>query len=429
MNLISQKQLILPKPADEGKPEIFMKGAVILVEQLPDPLTLEKLQDSKIFDDIVRVAGEIVRVEAINDAQELLKRLKGTEDLKKMNPDLFDTYEKLKIILKFVSLQALKENDLHELFKNHLVIGLQAGIDVKEKLISFFQFFDDLTGKLPGSLLQDLTRNEGLIGSKPLLIPGTSNAVKPSIKNWLTDYVLYSRQKLGDFPGRKGSLERASYLARNKHIRDLSLEEKEILLRVIELHDWFKYGGLEPNIVAIPKIPQRPEAMVTSEKNSQRPQTPSPMPSAPRPHRAAPLPPRPIAPPPTAMPPQNLPTKTFDKSLDGQASFEKEKYRRALEEMAKQRQTQTNADLNADKRGPATSPGFQPPSPGLERASGDPLSRSTLGPGDFSMNEAIVRGGASQADHGEIVPGGQEDKEVQEKLKKLEDKLGNGKQG
>ncbi len=463
-------------PIANQAPDTWPGYGVQLVDDLPNPVPAEQLREAGMFETIQKLVAETVRADYSPDAQELLKRLNLLHLLQTSDPELYQTYEKFVNLLKFVSLHGRKENELPALFEKHFLPALEAGVDIKAKLSLLFLIYDEIVGEgaLAQRILNYLSRNEETLGRSPLQIVGETYSVRPVIGNWLVDYnqFINRNRKPGTLFARSGGVERAAYITQSQNVKHLSSEERRILLLLIELYDWLRFGSApslpEPAAptyirrerIAVP-LPPRPQA--TPEPKNIRTQAPkpaprvlpppprpplrqdfegqAPAPKAPaiRPEPRAPVFPQappisPVRPPPPVTPlPMAKPEPRPELIKPPTQSPKEDLYRSTLEELQKMREQEAKLAAARGAQAAKNQPPVSAPTPATRGAVVSPREPLKASPTTepFSVNEAIIHAGGHEipltgapsnaGPEGQVVAG--EEQDLDKKLKDLEGKL------
>ncbi len=330
--------------------------------------------------------------------------------LKQEQPEIYERYERLIVLLKFINLVTRGIPQISELIEQHIIDALQAGIPVKNKFEEVLEDYDDmlLGGTIAQALANALSKSTQPLGQAPIALKGENRPVRPTVANFLTDYFQATLPPPGRMQ-RVGAVERITYLNQSPNVRSLSKDNKDVLLRVLELYDWLRFGSVEyaeaRASVGVPggSTYTRGESLAIPKQARSLP--PPPRPVRPSVETRVVPPPKPAAQAgitretvPSQSPPSLSP---FGRSLrrEGEkaggervprtTALNEDLYRETLAELARQR-------AEAQKT--------------PERAR------------EISVNEALIRAGQKEipSDHGQVTAG---EKDVEEKLRKLEDKL------
>ncbi len=237
-------------PADSDAPPKYVYGLqpghkMPFVEDLPDPISIDQFKDKRMFEKVKVVAEQIVRTDNILDARDLFRRLKNLREIKNEVWDFLDDYKQIRILMAYVSLHMRKEEEIIQLFKQNILLGLESGLDIKVKLETLFSVYDSLIDEstiLPFKLTDALEKNLEVIGSEPILLAGATDPVRPFVKNWLRLYRQFSDTLTRPGKITRGSFERSSFAIKNEDVRKLKPEDRNILMRLFELYDWLRFG-------------------------------------------------------------------------------------------------------------------------------------------------------------------------------------------
>lgn len=385
--------------------------------------------------------------------------------------DLLEKYRELLLRAKFACLEILGEEEIINILSGSVVKYLRlniADMDVIESLrrsCARFIFPPDTEPYLE-KILHSLEQNDEVLGNKDIMDLGGQVSGKPVVKNWVKDYFIYQTVQLN---GQHGSFERISYLNQSPNVRNLSKEERDLLLKILELVDWLRYGwseeyGKSPELL----VPEKKIREIAAElfnnpsliqlgavaelKNLAQSLAREGPPPAPKvepkavssPSRTMPPPPRPVvssklvsSPPPTPSP--SIPKLGGEGGgmAPSQPSSNEALYRSTLEELKKIRVTEQTVTPKVSPT-PARPIASLPPSPLLRQ----PVSPGQGGMGQnaihsehsdaphsdrlrepFSVNEALIHAGANEAMDGEVISSeGNGAKDLDQKPKDLRDK-------
>ena len=120
----------------------------------------------------------------MTDANELLSRLRLLPQLKAADARLYMGYQALILELEFVGLTGRREHRVIELFREHLLLGLNTNVDIKGKLLLLFDLIDQDIGS---RLREAMHQNQERLGDRKIIVVGLGS-VAQFIKNWLSDY-------------------------------------------------------------------------------------------------------------------------------------------------------------------------------------------------------------------------------------------------
>jgi len=182
------------------------------------------------------------RKEALELARQLEAQIAGSEV---GGAELFQSAEKLIVQLKWMACPLIRnDREFFELIKNKFLEGLELdaemGLDFEminvsdlttERLAS--QFGVGLEETVLG-ILETLRKNNQIIGSQPITIKGAAQATRPTIQNWLLDFL---KNTPAEDPT---AMEETDYLFNNQNTQTLSEEEKKLLGKVLAFYDTFR---------------------------------------------------------------------------------------------------------------------------------------------------------------------------------------------
>ena len=284
-----------------------------------------QLADIKILHEFERIVKEIIRSD---DGEVALLGRRVLEDIvlpqypkiRNANPQAYDRYQKLISILKFLNLVIYGLKDIDKIVKETLVSALLVGIPVKQKFQRVLDDFDDLLmeGEIAESLANAMMICEEKLGHEVLFLKDEKKSVSQTAGNWLKDYIQFS---LVGAERATGSLERTEYFRNNLNVKNLSEAEKNVLLQILRLYDWLRYGTEIEEEAKVQKdverlsyptskkleVPEEVLSVVQSQPPptipipaNQKPQRPIEEIQAPRPQAQSPVKvlPKPVAPPP-----------------------------------------------------------------------------------------------------------------------------------
>lgn len=421
-------------PADFENPVPNITDA----KQLADPAMLQQFET--LVKKIIEKDDQEVALLGRRVIEDML--LPQYPQLQNEAPEIYDHYQRLIILLKFINLVVRGMPEITSLIEKHLIAALQAGIPIKKRLQEILNVYDDtlLSGTISESLTNALSNSSEKLGTTPLLLKGKNQPVPPTLANWLLDYRISTLQPVGGGEQIATAFDRVTYITRSPNVKKLSKDEQGILLRVFELYDWLRFGsyllrtGLEeptaPKFMVRERIVVPPKPAVSEERLAIREKRV--LPPAPRPPKVEAE--RPLSPP--------LPTPG-ERGMPGRLKVEEKPFVPPV------------IKAQPPSPRPPVSPPPHLPSPtrGEElvegEKQGEQLYRTTLEqlqkarePREpFSVNEALARAGITppETQHGEIVPGKPEEQqpsqspvanrqspssdEVDKKLKELEEKI------
>jgi len=198
--------------------------------------SLDNLQSSNFFNNLVT---QINDVEFYNDTMEarnillgLKKAIKSNQD--KLDPELIDQYREIKVRLKFILFLDISNDEVLDLLKHHIAVGIQMGyIDLLELLKTRISFLpmedrDAYKDKIKNILLSNkemLTRGKVKVGEE---------SVGASVVNWLKVYNV----AVGGGPAT--NLAQSNFYVRNSDFIHLSDKEKLDLKELFAVYEYLK---------------------------------------------------------------------------------------------------------------------------------------------------------------------------------------------
>jgi hypothetical protein len=234
-------------------------------------------------------------------------------NLADQRPDLFLDYLEMLAVLKASLLSTFTDNEVADFLKENSLLTLKVlDFDLKDRLNELFvlaQGFPIRIDDLSKQFTRAIEDNGEVLGTEPIVFKDDDEPRMPSLRNWITDY----NQSAGAFtrPGtiiKRGGTERAAYITQNENVRHLSQDERAILLRLLEIYDWLRFGEKPLPIAGaaisaqkiLPKTEARTLPVVPRPPvKLEVPVKPPAIPPPPRPFsRIEPIPPRVSAPPP-----------------------------------------------------------------------------------------------------------------------------------
>lgn len=221
-----------------------------LVEDLPDPITLEELKNQERMQIISRMVSEIVRCSVVRDALEMVHRLRLVKTLKAIDTGAFRTYDRLMNLLRFVALYAQMPRVIQNLLSQGLVQALLAGIEVKDRLETLFKDEKNLgpDKEQRRSLIHALEGNQEWIGQKAI-VNDEGKTVPPSVQNWLK---VYNRSQ--PVYVERSKFNQINFLNSERLVQVLSPKEKKVLEGVLEIYDWLLFPPAIPKGIDEQKI-------------------------------------------------------------------------------------------------------------------------------------------------------------------------------
>ncbi len=202
--------------------------------------TLEKLNNDEFLAELMDRVDDIERFNDVNAAFKILTPLRKAvkEHKERIDGDKREIYRQLINKIKFVLLTSVSEEEVVDLFKHHLVLGIKMDyVDLLEKIKSRISLIplpdrDDFKKTLTKAVMD----NKEEITSKRIDLNGRQ--VSPTISAWISNY----NQSLGT--GAKNNLEQSKYFIGNKNFLALNEEEKLWIKELIGLYEYLKRSSL-----------------------------------------------------------------------------------------------------------------------------------------------------------------------------------------
>lgn len=428
----------------------------------------EDLNDEKTYEKFVRFVRWIDDATNGAEAGEVFDILWGllnnNSDLAQNNPDLAQKYFELLTVLRANFLSMVGDEEVERFLKELALQAITISLfsipyfSLREKLWQFIRFdtwyFDvEVKKNMRNALVQAMDSNEELLGEDGIVVKGKNFKSIQTVANWLRDYNL-------NFPfynKPRSTVDRYGYLNTNMNVKQLDDHQKTILSELLEFYDWLRFADIEHEQFIMDErqfygMPAMP-GMISS-KGLLFPQ-PHPVVSAPAPVRVQTLPTLP----PVELRDQSTPGIKVDRrpeAVDRKATPELRPTitgLRILPPAPRPRRKATSNEQRATLQTPSPIANRQSLSESLYRSSLDELqkmrkefekkgdsrpetvdrqSRTTdyellsTNSKPYSINDALINAGnkIQNADHG--VTSGKpekEDKEIEDKLHKLEDRI------
>jgi len=163
--------------------------------------------------------------------------------------DLSKKYLALLKTLRFYSLQSTPDKEKEVFFSELILDTLRVGfLDINKKLEDFFRgFYDDpqTIEFFKSMFLRALERNAEILGDQNLQIDtgAETKTVRPTLAGWINDYNLSTH--LNQDTHRRGGFEQTNYLLHSQNVKMLSKENKDILLKLLQVYDWLRFEKLK----------------------------------------------------------------------------------------------------------------------------------------------------------------------------------------
>lgn len=232
---------------DETPPAIWPAFGLPLIEELPDPFPLEKLKDEQFREIVRRLVSEAVRCNQVRDALELIHRLRLVENLKLSDPQTYNFYHRLIILLKFVSFMSRRQKTAISLLTESVVFALRANVEVVNNLKDYLEVYEGEIGtnkEMRRELVYALENNKEKIGEQLLTIAERGQAA-PTLENWLKKY-----NESQHLIAERTKFNQINFLNTESSARLLTNEDKRILSSLLEMYDMLLFPP-RPNIVIV----------------------------------------------------------------------------------------------------------------------------------------------------------------------------------
>jgi len=243
-NLVNSVQAIKVPVLKPDLVVLNVKGVLDLTKQQTLELltmTVEKLEffyDPPIAKDFVDSIGERISKEAGSLPGQYL-----------------NIYNTLILRAKFACLDILEEKEIIDLLQNYIIRYYSLDINhiniasLLSKNFSRFIWPPD-TEPFAKQLLMALETNQELLGVKDLTVYDGQNktTAKPTVSNWLKDYEGYSvglRVKTDVTEKGGNTFARVNYVNKTSGEYKFTLQQREILTKIVELEDWLRFGWME----------------------------------------------------------------------------------------------------------------------------------------------------------------------------------------
>ena len=225
-----------------------------LVEELSDPIPLNQLLKSDTMVLIQNMTTEIIRLNNISDALELIRRLQMVPSVRLSDADAYNFYDGLIGLLKFVSLTACKRRELRSLLNQSLVQALEAGVEVSANLDSFINLYEEGLGtdkEMRRELLYALETNRETLGNSMIEV-SQNGKMEPIVQNWLKSYNLSQSLNVA-----RGRFNQINFLNSGRNVGLLSSTDKEVLSELIRIYDKLLFPPPGPEVVSDNSVEER----------------------------------------------------------------------------------------------------------------------------------------------------------------------------
>lgn len=165
-----------------------------------------------------------------------------------MSAELAEKYLRALKVLRLQSLLTVKDETKAKFFREGILdcfrapyTNVRSWVELLFVSNSGVRDIIESTRKLAVSGLRENIEN---LGGQPVNVPG-ENALKPPIlKNWFSDYEAFVRN-LPTRPVRAGRIEEGQYLNTAANAQKLGVDDRGILLKILELYDWLRFSKME----------------------------------------------------------------------------------------------------------------------------------------------------------------------------------------
>jgi hypothetical protein len=227
-----------------------MKEILITEENFQD-IEPKLLLDPQRYEDIEVLVISILAGGSGDEAKECASILADKLSIigEGLSKDLQKKYINLLKVLKLIALKSLSDLGQENFFAEQILDIFKIDfIDVKEQIgLVFSSYFEasDIIENLRGLFLKGLEKNQELLGQGniKITISGEVRMVKPSLQNWLFDYntSVHINKELK----KRAGYEQINYATGSLNVRTLDKENRDVLLKVIQLYDWLKFDPLK----------------------------------------------------------------------------------------------------------------------------------------------------------------------------------------
>lgn len=205
--------------------------------------TPQDLVDIKTYDFLLMTADDYVNDFMVGEAKELyflLSKLVNKNKVLINRPGLTEKYEIILTKLSWLALPFLSNKEIEDNFKLKLIFGIKLlQEDLIDRVKSFFTLAFGNINLLEirrRLILNSISENEEIIGTRDLTIEGETVRLKPTIGNWLKDY-----NQSSDTAKRGQKLSIVEYFSNSKNISQLSKDQIAILRLIFDLYDLLRF--------------------------------------------------------------------------------------------------------------------------------------------------------------------------------------------
>lgn len=172
----------------------------------------------------------------------------------RQRPDIFAEYLRMLAVLKASLLMTFNNTAIRIFFQENLVICLEVlDFDLGRRIFSLLNLYrkDPKEFEEQRREIQNALENNHEVLGKNYILLSDDNSQNSYMSNWIMDYnqfaassVPSSNVGIGGFVAgsgsRRGSFQRILYMEKSRNVRQLSKEEKVVLLRFLDFYDWIK---------------------------------------------------------------------------------------------------------------------------------------------------------------------------------------------
>jgi hypothetical protein len=214
----------------------------------PKPLITEpsQINDSQVLFKLKRILRELIFSDNQEQAFHLTLFLeeilyKTYIALKTDNPKIFGEYERILNIARFICITTLNLDEILTLISHYLVEAVKSDIEVRDKLDEALRHYNDFIkeGEISRLFYESLIKNREIIGKRHLVDNDNLKDPLPTIQNWTSDYLTFSRKATNE---KRSIFHRINYLNKSPNVSGLNKYEKEILGEILEILDWLEFG-------------------------------------------------------------------------------------------------------------------------------------------------------------------------------------------
>lgn len=151
------------------------------------------------------------------------------------NPELYEKYQQILNILKFIALITLDRNSLMKLMQFHALDAFINNLDLNDRFTGRMYLYPDTAWQDEANqIIEALKQNKQMLGAQSITLRGENTSAAPFISNWISEY------DRGFGPEKHSVLEQRQFLIQNPNAKTLNEREKDILLRALQFYDNLK---------------------------------------------------------------------------------------------------------------------------------------------------------------------------------------------